>query len=168
MPIDIRPAMPFDDRAQVQAVISAAWRSGHGHLFSAEEIAQVEAAAPGVNIFTTSWTVPSSGVIFLAIDGTSIVGVANLRPFPSDGGPALVEPMHVLPGRQRQGIGEALWRYVETYSRSRGDSRLDVYALTENPMAMGFYAKMGGRVVGTGEFRLGDHVERATHFQFKF
>ena len=167
MPVFIRLMTPFDDGARIEAVIKAAWRSGHGHLFTKEEIAQVMAAGPQENIFTVTWTVPTTGVVFLAFDGTTMIGVANLRPNPGTRGPALVEPMSVLPGRQRQGIGEALWRYLEAYSRNRGDTELDVYALDRNPMASAFYRKMGGRIVGTAELRLGDHIEPANRFLFE-
>jgi ribosomal protein S18 acetylase RimI-like enzyme len=169
MAVEVRPMNRFDNWAQLAAVIREAWRSGHGHLFSEEEIAQVMASAPTQNIFSVSWTVPMTGVVFAAFDETGIIGAANLRPDPNQiGQPALIEPISVSPGHQRQGVGEALWKYLKTFSQKRGDSWLDVYALDRNPKAMGFYRKMGCRLVGTGELRLGAHMEPATHFVYEF
>jgi ribosomal protein S18 acetylase RimI-like enzyme len=122
--------------------------------------------AKGDAVFTISWVVPATGVTFLAFDGVTMVGALTLRPNPSDGGEALIEPMSVLPGQQRLGVGTELWRNVVVFSRRRGDSGINVYALDRNPMAMGFYPKMGCRVVGTGTLGLGAHTEPATHFWF--
>jgi GNAT superfamily N-acetyltransferase len=159
--------IPSDSLPKVQALAKEAWLSGHGHLFDQQEIALIKAASDD-SIFTTSWVVPKTGVTFLAFDGATMVGAATLRPFPNEAGrPALVEPMDVRVGHQRHGIGRALWDYLRWISRRRGDARIDVYALDGNAMAMGFYTKMGGQVVGAAELRLGAHVEPATRFLFK-
>jgi GNAT superfamily N-acetyltransferase len=166
VPISVRQVTPFDNLAQVQALAKDAWVSGHRHLFSSEEIAEVMAAHDD-SIFTTSWTVPKTGMTFLAFDGATLAGAVELRPFPNElGRPALVEPMGVRPGHQRHGVGRALWDHLRWYSRKRGDCQIDVYALDRNPMAMSFYKKMGGQIVGPAELRLGEHVEPASHFLF--
>src|SRR2546425_10119929 len=95
----IRPITPWDDMAQLRILGKLAWRSGHEHLFTEEEVTQVMAAQTD-DVFTFSWVVPKTGATFLALDGPTMVGAVTLRPTPSKGGYGLVEPMSVLPGRQ--------------------------------------------------------------------
>lgn len=166
MTITVRPMISSDSLPQVQALAKEAWLSGHRHLFDDNEIALIQTASND-SIFTTSWLVPKTGLTFLAFDDVTMVAAATLRPFPNQAGrPALVEPMDVRPSHQRQGIGRAVWDYLRWFSRRRGDSRIDVYALDGNPMAIGFYSKIGGPVAGAAELRLAAHLEPATHFLF--
>src|SRR5438045_3148816 len=107
MPILVRPMIPFDSMQSVLSVGRAAWLSGHSHLFNSAEITQFNAVPNPDELFTFSWTVPTTGVTLIALDDDDIVGALCLRPHPSNGERGLVEPMSVLPGRQRTGIGTA-------------------------------------------------------------
>ena len=144
-----------------------AWRSGHQDLFTPDELDRVEAATTD-DIFEIGWDVPKSGLTVVALVGSELVGAASLRPYPSEGSYGLIEPMSVIPGYQRHGVGTAIWNYVVSLARKRGYPGLRVFALTRNQMAVDFYAKMGCRVVGASALRLGAHVEPATAFQFDF
>jgi GNAT superfamily N-acetyltransferase len=164
--IAVRQAAPWDSD-RLRAIGKEAWLSGHRHLFTQDELDQVQAAQTD-DIFGFDWEVPKSGITVVASVGPNLVGAATLRPYPSNGLPGLIEPMSVIPGFQRHGVGTAIWNYVVALARQRTYPGLRVFALTGNQMAVGFYTKMGCRVVGRGELRLGEHVEPATGFQLDF
>jgi GNAT superfamily N-acetyltransferase len=169
MPADlvVRPTSPFDNGQQIRALAWLGWLSGHRHLFTQAEIDEIQSAFPH-SILEFSWPLPPTGVIFVAVLGTEYVGAINLRPEPSDGTYALIEPMSVNEDHQRHGVGTKLWQFAEDVSRRRGDRGLQVWAMNGNPKAMAFYPKVGCRAVATGWVRLGLHVEPATGFHKDF
>ena len=160
----VRWARPGEAEA-LRSLVHSAWLLGHGHLFGPAELDLLK-TTDIPQPFTTSWSVPDSGVIFVAdADGAS-VGVLNLRPNPSDGSYGLVEPLMVSPTYNRRGVGTNLWNACANFSEQRGDRGLTVWALNGNPIANNFYLKMGGRPGDTGSFKLGRHVEPATQYLF--
>jgi ribosomal protein S18 acetylase RimI-like enzyme len=165
--ITIRPWLFGDSIEELLAMGHAAWFSGHGHLFSDEENALVMASTTN-DIFETSWVVPPTGLLWLAVDGRKIVGAIQLRPQQPEGEFGLIEPINVSPEYQHQGIGKKLWTMAAVLSKGRGEKGLRVWALDGNEKAIGFYADtIRGRVVDTGWLKLGTHVEPATGFQFE-
>jgi GNAT superfamily N-acetyltransferase len=72
-----------------------------------------------------------------------ILGFAGL--WPNADGVCEVDPIYVEPTKQAAGIGRALWAKLEEHARDVGAERL---ALDSDPHAVGFYERMGCRVVG--------------------
>jgi GNAT superfamily N-acetyltransferase len=75
--------------------------------------------------------------------GGTILGFAGL--WPNADGVCEVDPIYVEPLRQAFGVGRALWEMLERHAREAGAERL---ALDSDPYAVGFYERMGCRVVG--------------------
>jgi N-acetylglutamate synthase-like GNAT family acetyltransferase len=76
------------------------------------------------------------------LDGT-VLGFAGL--WPNADGVCEVDPIYVEPLKQAGGTGRALWAALEAHAREIGAKTL---ALDSDPHAVGFYERMGCRVVG--------------------
>ncbi|WP_119392495.1 GNAT family N-acetyltransferase [Taklimakanibacter lacteus] len=76
------------------------------------------------------------------IEGT-IVGFFGLEA-PEDG-VSVVNPIFVEPDLQQGGVGRALWRKLEERARAAGARAI---GLDSDPHAVGFYEKMGCRIIG--------------------
>jgi len=72
-----------------------------------------------------------------------VVGFAGL--WPANDGAAEVDPLYVEPSLQRGGVGRLLWAELEAYARETGAKRI---VLDSDPHAVGFYTRMGCRVIG--------------------
>jgi GNAT superfamily N-acetyltransferase len=72
-----------------------------------------------------------------------LVGFAGL--WPASDGAAEVDPLYIEPERQGAGIGRLLWVELEAQARALGTTRL---VLDSDPHAVGFYERMGCRVIG--------------------
>jgi len=78
------------------------------------------------------------------ISGGTILGFAGL--WPNADGVCEVDPIYVEPAKQTAGIGRALWATLEADARETCAKTL---ALDSDPHAVGFYERMGCRVIGT-------------------
>jgi GNAT superfamily N-acetyltransferase len=72
-----------------------------------------------------------------------VVGFAGL--WPAVDGVAEVDPLYVEPTLQRGGVGRLLWLELEAHARDVGAERI---VLDSDPHAVGFYLRMGCRVIG--------------------
>jgi len=138
----------------------SAFLSGHGHLFSEDEKALI-LATDRDNIYRFSWQpLPIARMMMLAVDGPKIVGAITVHRHPTASMYGVVEPMNVHPDYQRQGVGTQLWTAIAAQAKRLGDRGMQVWALDGNAIAVNFYSKrLRLRVVGTGEWWLGDHRE---------
>jgi len=73
----------------------------------------------------------------------SMLGFAGLWPVAD--GCCEVDPIYVEPLKQAAGTGRALWAILEAHARETGANKL---GLDSDPHAVGFYERMGCRVVG--------------------
>jgi GNAT superfamily N-acetyltransferase len=85
-----------------------------------------------------------NGVLFGALEGEQLVGVAILRPR-LEGDMAELSFLHVSHGYRRQGIGTRLVHRVCTLARQLGARRMYVSA-TPSESAVGFYCHHGFRL----------------------
>ncbi len=86
--------------------------------------------------------------VLVAVREGRVVGMvtAQLVVSTAEGAPsALVEDMVVDASERERGIGAALLRAIEAWSRARGATRLQLLADRDNAPALAFYARMGWR-----------------------
>jgi ribosomal protein S18 acetylase RimI-like enzyme len=81
--------------------------------------------------------------VFVADTGDRLAGVAALERVR---GEAVLEHVWIVASHQRRGIGQALVRHVLAVACDAGDL---VVRVTSDPRAVGFYERLGGRLVGT-------------------
>jgi ribosomal protein S18 acetylase RimI-like enzyme len=83
--------------------------------------------------------------VFWAAEGSEgkVVGFAGL--WRAVDGAAEVDPLYVEPTLQRGGLGRCLWAELEVHARETGVTRI---VLDSDPHAVGFYERMGCRVIG--------------------
>ncbi|MGH6925518.1 MAG: GNAT family N-acetyltransferase [Propylenella sp.] len=87
-----------------------------------------------------------AGEVWVAEAGGTIVGMVGLWPrVHGDDRSAELHMIFVDPGAVRSGVGRALWRHAEARARALGAKAL---ALDSDPYAVGFYERMGMRIVG--------------------
>jgi len=72
-----------------------------------------------------------------------VLGFAGL--WPAVDGAAEVDPLYIEPSLQRGGVGSLLWAALEAHARETGAERI---VLDSDPHAVGFYERMGCRVIG--------------------
>jgi ribosomal protein S18 acetylase RimI-like enzyme len=82
-------------------------------------------------------------IFWAAESGGHVVGFAGL--WPASDGAAEVDPLYVEPSLQRGGVGRLLWAALEAHARETGVARI---VLDSDPHAVGFYERMGCRVIG--------------------
>jgi len=155
-------------RDQIVALHRTGFLDGHGLFLSDEErvLFSDPQSQPDPQF---SWTpLPALPEIALAVEGDVVIGALTLWRHKEPGGFAVVEPMNVLPGHQRAGTGAGLWELAKQRARAFGHRGIQVWAIDRNIKATNFYGKVGCRVIGQGEWSLGDHKEPATGFQYNF
>ncbi|NTJ66759.1 GNAT family N-acetyltransferase [Agrobacterium rhizogenes] len=133
MACEIRLASEADAEA-ISGVILTALRESNAQDYSPDIIARVaESFSPaGVR------KLMSSRMVFVAIDGESLVGTASLDR-------AVVRTVFVSPFAQRRGIGANLMAAIERAARAGGIATLSV---PSSITAQGFYEKLGFNAVG--------------------
>lgn len=132
-PLVIRPAA----RSDVDILTDLAMRSKASHGYDAvfmeqcrEELAVDERTLSERDV----WVAEAQG---------KIVGFFGLER-PEDG-VAIVNPIFIEPNLQQGGVGRALWRKLEERARFTGARAI---GLDSDPNAVGFYEKMGCRIIG--------------------
>jgi len=97
---------------------------------------------------TRAVTEPGRDVMFLACEGSDVLGSAYglLDRTRSDAG--RVGGMWVEPAWRRRGVGHALLQEVVRWGRERGLRRLGLWAPVQNPAAMALYSRAGFRNTG--------------------
>jgi len=89
---------------------------------------------------------PEVGMIYCAIDGTSVVGMVSIlfTVSTAEGGRAAwLEDMVVHPSRRGQGIGERLINEAKSGALAAGCSRITLLTDAMNSPALQFYEKAG-------------------------
>lgn len=133
-PLRIRPAALSD----VDILTRLAMRSKASHGYDAAFMAQCRE-----ELAIRPQTLHERDV-WVAENGDAIVGFFGLEP--PDNGIAEVNPIFVEPDLQQAGVGRALWRKLEERARFAGALAI---GLDSDPHAVGFYERMGMRVVGS-------------------
>ena len=94
-----------------------------------------------------------SGQVYVARQGTSIVGFAAI--LPRDDGDTELDALFVEPSMWRRGIGQRLVNHCEHAAREQGSRALHVLG---NPHAREFYVAAGFEPIGTAATRFGEGI----------
>ena len=92
----------------------------------------------------------------VAADGQEILGFAWAEAVESGEADCEIIALYVRRGRQRSGVGQALFRHSAEAFRADGKKRMIVWCLRDNAAARRFYEKMGGEAGGTCTHPWGD------------
>ncbi len=114
-------------------------------LFEQEEdfLPDLENQARGLRLIIKQ---PEVGMVFCAVDGTSVVGMVSIlfTVSTAEGGRvAWLEDMVVHPSRRGQGIGERLINEAKSSALAAGCSRITLLTDATNNQALKFYRKAG-------------------------
>lgn len=132
-PFEIRRARP-DEVEVVRGLILESmghWRRGPAYMSEAAALMSLEAD----DLARDDAFVLTIGAEMVAFSRISL-----------DGGSAEIEELHVRPGWIGQGLGRALFDHAAQAARERGAV---VLRWSTDAHALGFYERMGGRVIGT-------------------
>lgn len=140
----------MEDAAGLAQVQIASYRTAYALLLPAAFLAQFSLEEQ-----TQDWhdllAADNDEIVYVAeADAGELVGYALGRPQASGGVNFASElvAMHVLPSRQRQGIGRQLFAAMATHLQHHGCSSLVVWVLAANT-ARAFYKQLGGELVGS-------------------
>jgi ribosomal protein S18 acetylase RimI-like enzyme len=161
-PIDIREAVPGDERA-LALVAGATFLESYAGVLPGDDIVDHCAAHhspeayarwladPRATIWLAEWRGRGSPVGYLLLTPAD-VPVAD--PDPSD---LEIRRIYLLESLRGQGAGRRLVEQAVAAARERGARRLLLGVYQQNERAIGFYGRMGFEVVGTRRFRVGAH-----------
>ena len=132
--VAIRSACP--DEAGKLTDIAFRSKASHGY-----DLAFMEACRKELTVSLADF---ARRLLWIAEDGNGrLLGFAGL--WPVENGVAEVDPVYVDPPYKGMGVGQALWAQLESQARLDGAKKL---GLDSDPHAVGFYSRMGCRVVG--------------------
>jgi GNAT superfamily N-acetyltransferase len=109
---------------------------------------------------------PSLGRIFVARDGSEVVGVVSLlfTVSTAEGGPACwLEDMVVRPDRRGSGLGSRLLRHAIDHARANGFVRISLLTDRVNHGAIRFYQREGFHHSAMTALRLSLHRDGGEH-----
>ena len=98
---------------------------------------------------TRSVTEPGRHVMFLACEGTHVLGSTYGLLDRDRSAAGRVGGLWVEPAWRRRGVGRALLQEVFRWARERGLSRLALWAPAHSPAALALYTQAGFRETGT-------------------
>jgi len=168
VPAMIRPAT-VDDVDAFVSMKNDAWRWAYADILPAEHLATltIEEQA-GWWRARLAEPDPTGDVVFVAVDGEGVVGVAGAEPSrDDDAGPSTGElgMLYLRPDHVGQGLGRALHDRALGALRDAGFDRATLWVLEANARGRGFYEHLGWTPDGTR----GDHmVECANHPMLRY
>ena len=150
--VTLRRAGP-DDWAAVAAIHAASWRSAYRGIYPdsyLDEEAPEERRAFWREALAEMD--PERDVLFLAEDEAGeAVGFACLLRKADAAGP-LLDNLHVLPERKGEGIGRRLIAAAAAWLVAKeAEAPLELGVWADNRAARRFYARLGGREIGTDD-----------------
>ncbi|HSI98862.1 MAG TPA: GNAT family N-acetyltransferase, partial [Patescibacteria group bacterium] len=133
MPPDIRRARPDEIEVVRRLIVESMghWDRGPAYLAEAAELMSLDAGDL------------ERDEAFVVTIGPEIVGFSRVS---LSGPSAEIEELHVRPGWIGKGFGRALFEHAAQAAAQRGAV---VLRWSTDPYALGFYERMGGRVIGT-------------------
>jgi GNAT superfamily N-acetyltransferase len=152
----IRPAT-VDDAGAIAHVHVEAWRAAYREIVPAAYLDSLSKNERKDRWVTILGNLSSPGFTFVAESEGEIVGFASGGPERKNDPDYAGElyAMYLLEHFQRQGIGTALFRTVETRLLERGMRSMKVWVLKDNP-ARAFYERCGGILVEEGVIKIAE------------
>ena len=140
--IMIRPATP-DDISEVRNLLVATWHDTYDSLIGVERVTETTNRWHALDVLATQAAGPNASFLVATRNG-QIVGHAFA--VEQDANVLLLSRLYVLPGRQRQGIGEGLLQAAVL--RHPGTKRVQLIVEARNTKALAFYGRHGFVVTG--------------------
>ncbi len=152
--ITVRPARP-DDAREIAATHDAAWRDAYRGVIPGRELERMVARRG------ERWWLAAirRGTRLLVLDFDESVGGyvsygRNRVPSPPFGGE--IFELYLAPEFQGVGFGRRMFEAARRDLAGHGLDTLLVWALADNERAIGFYRRMGGRIVRRAHERFGE------------
>lgn len=96
----------------------------------------------------TKWSDGEKSIVFLAMDGSDVCGIAGSYLIPEDMTRAQLVSMWTAPTHRRHGIGRRLVYEVIGWARSRGAEYLQLNVTSIDAGAISFYERLGFAMTG--------------------
>lgn len=162
--ITIRGARTGDAEA-IAAVHDAAWRDAYRGIIPGRELEKM-VARRGPRWWQTAI---ARGTRLSVLDFDDTIG--GYASYGRNRVPALpyggeVFELYLAPEFQGLGFGKRLFKAVRRDLAEHGYASVLVWALADNDRALGFYRRLGGRVVREAEERFGDETRGRVAFGF--
>jgi diamine N-acetyltransferase len=149
------------DAAAIAGLFERSFTETFGHLYAAADLKafldRVNADAFAAELADRNFE------LRLAVGDGQPVGFAKLGPasLPVDTPPDTLElwQIYVLRSWQGEGIGPALYGWVEGRARARGAGHLQLSVYVDNHRARAFYERRGFVAVGRYDFMVGSHAD---------
>ncbi len=140
MSVGIRAIAEDEARRLAPTLVALAVRSKASWGYDRAFMAAFERSMQGMALDRPAGQTAS--ILFVAEDAGAVVGFAAVE---DEGERAWLEDLWVEPDRFGQGVGRALWLAAVEATRAMGRPTLELEA---DPNAVGFYERLGARVVG--------------------
>ena len=154
----IRSAGPSDAPA-IQQVLRSTWQDTYGSYLSPETLDEVYKNWQSIEFLTRQIEHPEIYFPLAEVDD-KVVGLATAR---LDSETITLFRLYVLPDYQRQHIGRQLLENVMDRFSPASKIRLSVEKM--NDKGKQFYERMGFKIVGEGQDKVGDQVIHEYHMQ---
>lgn len=143
--VAVRPAVPADAEGIVN-VLNPIIREGKQTVLSKEYSAAEEAA------FIRDF--PARGLFIVAEQDSRILGFQTIEPFAPYSGAfdhVGIVGTYVCSKHRNQGIGKKLFDYLKAKAPGLGFEKIFTYIIADNHQSIGYYRKIGFRIVGTAK-----------------
>jgi GNAT superfamily N-acetyltransferase len=145
--MQVRPACSTDALA-VETIRVRGWRVAYRHILPSADL-------DALPIDATRWrerldSPPAGWAIFVAVDGSAVIGFAAVGPSRDENGLGEVYAIYVEPGAWSRGAGRALIARAEE-QLARAYPAAALWVLTQNERARRFYELAGWRPDGAAK-----------------
>jgi ribosomal protein S18 acetylase RimI-like enzyme len=131
------------DIPEIRSVLAVTWRDTYSSLLSASSITKVTSEWHSSKVLEAEINRSST---FLGVAESSSHEIVGMITAHSHEELLVIARLYVLPGSQRQGIGEGLMK--ESYRAFPQAQRVQLVVEEQNPKGRAFYRKLGFREVG--------------------
>ncbi len=153
--IKFREAVLADARTLAEMHL-ASWRHCYGHLLCKQWLDSPAAQTERIQYWEHALRTGKKR-IELAMCGDRPIALSEADRVPDADGEAFLDNLHVLPGWQGQGLGQALLvRLLDALHGKTGARTLALTVVEDNQPARGFYRAKGGHEKAEGVHRYGD------------
>ncbi|MCP9758872.1 N-acetyltransferase [Aquitalea sp. S1-19] len=153
--IKFREAVLTDARTLAEMHL-ASWRHCYGHLLCKQWLDSPSALAERIQYWEKDLQAGKKR-IELAMCGDRPIALSEADRSPDANGEVFLDNLHVLPGWQGQGLGQALLaRLLDTLGGKTDTRTLALTVVAENQPARAFYRAKGGNEKAGGVHQYGD------------
>jgi ribosomal protein S18 acetylase RimI-like enzyme len=136
------------DAEQVARLHAESWRRHYRGAF-ADSYLDSDVVTDRLAVWSARFAEPVPSATILAEDDTSISGFVHVIFDHDDEWGSLIDNLHVVPDRQRSGVGRILLTSAaQAVAEQAASTRMYLWVLEQNTAAQGFYRALGGICAG--------------------